>query len=28
VQPGERVGTFAWNCYQHMELYYAAPCTC
>ena len=27
VQPGERVGTFAWNNYQHLELYYAAPCS-
>ncbi len=23
VQPGERVGTLAWNGYRHMELYYA-----
>ncbi|MFQ5400470.1 MAG: long-chain fatty acid--CoA ligase [Anaerolineae bacterium] len=25
VQPGDRVGTFAWNHYQHVELYYAIP---
>lgn len=25
VKPGDRVGTFAWNNYQHMELYYAIP---
>ena len=25
VQPGERIGTFAWNNYQHLELYYAIP---
>ena len=23
--PGDRVGTFAWNNYQHLELYYAIP---
>ena len=22
VQPGDRVATFAWNHYQHVELYY------
>ncbi|MDX1522809.1 MAG: AMP-binding protein, partial [Anaerolineae bacterium] len=27
VQPGDRVGTFAWNNYQHLELYYAIPCS-
>ena len=26
VKPGDRVATFAWNRYQHMELYYAIPC--
>jgi fatty-acyl-CoA synthase len=26
VQPGDRVATFAWNNYQHLELYYAVPC--
>lgn len=26
VKPGDRVGTFAWNRYQHMELYFAVPC--
>lgn len=26
VQAGDRVGTFAWNNYQHLELYYAIPC--
>ena len=25
VQPGDRVGTFAWNNYQHVELYFGAP---
>lgn len=25
VQPGDRVATFAWNHFQHMELYYAIP---
>lgn len=25
VEPGDRVGTFAWNNYQHLELYYAIP---
>lgn len=25
IAPGDRVGTFAWNNYQHMELYFAAP---
>ena len=26
VQPGDRVGTYASNTYQHLELYYAIPC--
>lgn len=26
VQPGDKVGTFASNTYQHLELYYAIPC--
>ena len=25
VQPGDRVATFAWNHYQHLELYFAIP---
>lgn len=25
IQPGDRVATFAWNHYQHFELYYAIP---
>jgi acyl-CoA synthetase (AMP-forming)/AMP-acid ligase II len=25
VAPGDRVATFAWNNYQHLELYYAIP---
>lgn len=25
IEPGDRVGTFAWNNYQHLELYYAVP---
>jgi fatty-acyl-CoA synthase len=27
VQPGDRVGTFAWNNQRHFELYMAIPCT-
>ena len=26
VRPGDRVGTFAWNSYRHLELYFAIPC--
>jgi len=26
VQPGERVGTFCWNCQEHVEAYFAVPC--
>ena len=26
VQPGERVGTFCWNCQEHLEAYFAVPC--
>jgi fatty-acyl-CoA synthase len=26
VQPGERVGTFCWNCQEHFEAYFAVPC--
>ena len=25
VQPGDRVGTFAWNHYQHLEMYFGIP---
>jgi acyl-CoA synthetase (AMP-forming)/AMP-acid ligase II len=25
VKPGDRVGTFAWNNYQHLELYFGIP---
>ena len=25
VEPGDRVGTFAWNNFQHLELYFGAP---
>jgi fatty-acyl-CoA synthase len=25
VQPGDRVATFAWNDYRHLELYFAVP---
>lgn len=25
IQPGDMVGTFAWNHHQHVELYYAIP---
>ncbi len=27
IGPGDRVGTFAWNNYQHLELYFAVPCS-
>jgi fatty-acyl-CoA synthase len=27
VKPGDHAGTFAWNNYQHLELYYAIPCS-
>jgi fatty-acyl-CoA synthase len=26
VEPGQRVGTFAWNNQRHFELYFAIPC--
>ncbi|MEW6730120.1 MAG: long-chain fatty acid--CoA ligase [Acidobacteriota bacterium] len=26
IKPGDRVATFAWNSYRHMELYFAIPC--
>src|SRR5579871_3464116 len=26
VKPGDRVATFAWNTYRHLELYFAVPC--
>jgi fatty-acyl-CoA synthase len=26
VKKNERVGTFAWNTYRHLELYFAIPC--
>lgn len=26
VQPGDRVGTLAWNSYRHLELYFGIPC--
>lgn len=26
VEVGDRVGTFAWNNYQHMEFYFGIPC--
>ena len=25
LQPGDRVGTFAWNSHRHLEVYFAAP---
>src|SRR5919108_2259728 len=25
LEPGQRVGTFAWNHYRHLELYFAVP---
>jgi fatty-acyl-CoA synthase len=27
VEPGERVGTFLWNSQEHLEAYYAVPCS-
>jgi fatty-acyl-CoA synthase len=27
IKPGDKVATFAWNHYQHLELYYAIPGT-
>jgi fatty-acyl-CoA synthase len=27
VQPGDRVGTLAWNTQEHLELYLAVPCS-
>ncbi len=27
VQRGDRIGTFAWNSYQHLELYFGIPCS-
>lgn len=26
IQPGDRVGTLAWNHYRHLELYFGVPC--
>ena len=26
VQQGERIATFAWNTYRHLELYFGVPC--
>src|SRR5438552_13095052 len=26
VQSGDRVGSFAWNTWRHLELYFAVPC--
>jgi fatty-acyl-CoA synthase len=26
VKPGDRVATMAWNCWRHLEIYFAAPC--
>ncbi|HLQ30982.1 MAG TPA: long-chain fatty acid--CoA ligase [Ktedonobacteraceae bacterium] len=26
VMPGERIATFGWNTYRHLELYFAVPC--
>ncbi|MBI2804339.1 MAG: long-chain fatty acid--CoA ligase [Planctomycetes bacterium] len=26
IQPGDRVGTFLWNCQEHLEAYFAVPC--
>jgi fatty-acyl-CoA synthase len=26
IEPGDRVGSFAWNTWRHLELYFAVPC--
>ncbi|WIG59085.1 MAG: Long-chain-fatty-acid--CoA ligase [Ktedonobacterales bacterium] len=26
IRPGDRVATFGWNTYRHLELYFAIPC--
>lgn len=26
VEPGDRIGTLAWNTYRHQELYFGVPC--
>src|SRR5260370_32785260 len=26
VQEGDRIATFGWNTYRHLELYFAVPC--
>ncbi len=26
VEPGDRVGSFAWNTWRHLEVYFAVPC--
>ncbi|HEU5375144.1 MAG TPA: long-chain fatty acid--CoA ligase [Ktedonobacteraceae bacterium] len=26
AQPGDRIATFGWNTYRHLELYFAIPC--
>jgi fatty-acyl-CoA synthase len=26
IEPGDRVATFAWNSWRHLELYFAVPC--
>ncbi len=26
AQPGDRIGTFMWNCQEHLEAYLAVPC--
>ncbi len=27
VKPGDRIATFSWNTYRHLELYFALPCS-
>jgi fatty-acyl-CoA synthase len=27
IKPGDRVGTFAWNSFRHLELYWGVPCS-
>ena len=27
LEPGARIGSFAWNSYRHLELYFAVPCS-
>src|SRR6266545_3002299 len=26
IRPGDRIGSFAWNTWRHLELYFGVPC--